>query len=55
MDCFPCLPLKPFIATDRTVHFSAANMLVNISNAFDKPEETEERQQMKKLGGWTAV
>lgn len=36
---------------DKTVQFGLANMLVNITNSYDKPEETEERKQMRQLGG----
>jgi hypothetical protein len=46
------LPLLIFGShhSDRSVHYSVANMLVNLGNAYDMPEETEERKQMKKLG-----
>eukprot|EP01147_Barroeca_monosierra_P000825 gene825-4105_t len=36
--------------TDMTIQFSMANMLVNLTNSFDKPEMTEEHEQLKKLG-----
>ena len=36
--------------TDKSVQFSIANMLVYITNSFDKPDKTEEREQMEKLG-----
>lgn len=35
---------------DKTVQYSIANMLVNLTNSFDKPEATEEQEHMKKLG-----
>ena len=35
---------------DSNVQFSIANMLVNLTNSFDRPDESEEREQLKKLG-----
>jgi len=35
---------------DPTVQYGLANMLVNITNSYDVPENTEERESMKKLG-----
>lgn len=35
---------------DATVQYALANMLVNLTNSYDKQEETEEREQLKKLG-----
>lgn len=35
---------------DKTVQFALANMLVNITNSFDKPEMTAEAEQLKALG-----
>ena len=38
------------ISADKSVQFSMANMLVNITNSYDKPDKTEEREAMEKLG-----
>ena len=35
---------------DPTVQYGLANMLVNVANAYEVPENTEERESMKKLG-----
>lgn len=35
---------------DKSVQFSMANMLVNVTNTYDKPEQTEEREAMEKIG-----
>ena len=32
-----------------------ANMLVNITNSYDKPDKTEEREAMEKLGTRTVA
>ncbi|EGD75329.1 hypothetical protein PTSG_06979 [Salpingoeca rosetta] len=38
------------VGQDTTIQFSLANMLVNLTNSFDKPEASEEQEQLKKLG-----
>eukprot|EP00043_Microstomoeca_roanoka_P011215 m.105726 g.105726 ORF g.105726 m.105726 type:complete len:1030 (+) comp15129_c0_seq1:201-3290(+) len=41
---------KVCLGADTTIQFSMANMLVNLTNSFDKPEKSEEQEQLKKLG-----
>jgi hypothetical protein len=38
------------VVIDPTLQYALANMLVNISNSFDKPEITPEQEELKKLG-----
>ncbi len=35
---------------DVSIQYSIANMLVNITNSFEKPDNSEETEQLKKLG-----
>ncbi|EDQ85525.1 uncharacterized protein MONBRDRAFT_34234 [Monosiga brevicollis MX1] len=38
------------MGSDPTVQYALANMLVNMTNSFDKPEKSEEHEELKKLG-----
>ena len=39
-----------YIYSDKTIQFGLANMVVNLTNAYDVPEVTDEQIAMKKIG-----
>eukprot|EP00056_Hartaetosiga_gracilis_P005802 m.89143 g.89143 ORF g.89143 m.89143 type:complete len:1024 (+) comp12287_c0_seq2:79-3150(+) len=41
---------KVCMGEDPMLQFSLANMLVNLTNSFDKPEKSAEHEELKKLG-----